>query len=66
MDSLRYMVAMNKITLEDLKSYDSPDWNYIFELNKTYTSVSLTQKAYDHHKQELPILHHDTLHNQAC
>ncbi|WP_445384912.1 hypothetical protein ACT6NV_13205 [Robiginitalea sp. IMCC44478] len=53
MDSLRYMVAMNKITLEDLKSYDSPDWNYIFELNKTYTSVSLTQKAYDQLMQNI-------------
>ena len=46
-DSLRHMVVMDKITLEDLKSYDNPDWNEIFELNVTYRTVSLSQKGYD-------------------
>ena len=46
-DSLRHMVVMDKITLEDLKSYDNPDWNEIFEINVTYKTVSLSQKGYD-------------------
>lgn len=53
LDSLRYMVVMNKLTLDDLKSFDSPDYNGIFDLNLNFRSVSLTQKSYDQLMQNI-------------